>query len=108
MDATIKRGSAELAILAVLEQQAGHGYEVARRISERSDGVLKFTLASLYPMLYQLEREGCLKGEWEQVAGRRRRCYRLTPAGRRRLVPLREDWRAFLQALESVAGVSGA
>lgn len=59
---TIKRGSAELAILAVLEDTPLHGYEIARRIEQQTGGVLHFTLASLYPLLYRMEKRGWIRG----------------------------------------------
>jgi DNA-binding PadR family transcriptional regulator len=105
----IKRGSAELAILAVLAERPRHGYEIARTIEEQTGGALRFTLASLYPVLYRLEREKLVAARWETAAsGRERRCYRLTPAGRRRLVPLRRSWRQFFRALDRLAEVSHA
>jgi PadR family transcriptional regulator PadR len=106
---TIKRGSAELAIMAVLADAPLHGYEIARRIESESGGVLKFTLASLYPMLYRLEERGWIKGSWETAqSGRERRCYRLTPEGTRQLRPLRREWRLFFEGLDRLAGVSRA
>ena len=82
ISAKIKRGSAELAILTVLLEQPLHGYAIARRIEQQTRGALRFTLASLYPMLYALEKRGWVKGSWEASrAGRQRRHYRLTPAG---------------------------
>ncbi len=105
----IKRGSAELAILAVLAGHSVHGYEIARRIEQRTNGVLRFDMASLYPMLYRLEKRGWVKGMWETVTGgRRRRCYTLTPRGREKLQPLRAEWRLFFGALDRLAGVSRA
>src|SRR5512146_19062 len=105
----IKRGSAELAILALLKQEPLHGYEIATRIEEQTAGVLKFDMASLYPMLYRLEKQGWIKGQWEELAnGRKRRCYRLTPAGRAKLAPLRQEWKLFFEALDRLAGVSHA
>ena len=81
-----KRGSAELMVLASIEGRARHGYEIARLIDEQSGGVLRFHVASLYPMLYRLERRGWIAGRWTEKAGqRRRRYYRLTPAGRKTL-----------------------
>jgi len=72
----IKRGTAELAILSVLENGALHGYEMARRIEEQTKGSLRFTLAALYPMLYRMEQRGWIRGSWETSSnGRRRRCY---------------------------------
>ncbi len=83
----IKRGTAELAVLSVLEDGPLHGYEMARRIEEQTQGALRFTLASLYPLLYRLEKRGWVRGAWETSdTGRRRRCYRLTPAGQEKAV----------------------
>jgi PadR family transcriptional regulator PadR len=106
---SIKRGSAELAVLAVLKDQPFHGYEIARRIEQQTGGVICFTLASLYPLLYRMEKRGWIKGAWETTPkGRKRRCYRLTPAGRKQLPPLLAEWRVFFKALNRLAGVSNA
>jgi len=105
----MKRGSAELAVLAVLEREALHGYEIAKRIEARSGGELRFDVASLYPLLYRLEARGLVKGTWEETPrGRKRRSYRITVSGRKALAPLRKQWRTFFDALELVAGVRGA
>lgn len=105
----IARGSAELAILALLAEQPLYGFEIAKRIEERTGGALRFTLASLYPMLYNLEKRGWVKGRWEvNRAGRDRRYYGLTPAGRRKLAPLRREWQFFFRALDRLAGVTRA
>lgn len=105
----IARGSAELAILALLARQPLYGFEIAKRIDEESDGALHFNLASLYPMLYELEKRGWVKGRWEaNRAGRDRRYYCLTPAGKKKLAPLRKEWGSFFQALDRLAGVTRA
>ena len=105
----IKRGSAELSILAVLADRPLHGYEIAKRIEERTDGALSFNLASLYPMLYRLEKRGWVRGTWEaKRVGRRRRYYRLTAAGEKQLVSLAKQWRVYFQALNRLAGVARA
>jgi transcriptional regulator len=107
--AGIKRGTAELAILSVLEGGAMHGYEVARRIEEATRGKLRFTLASLYPLLYRMEKNGWVRGAWEVSAnGRRRRCYRLTSTGKKRLSPLRAEWSDLFHALRQLAKVADA
>ncbi len=109
VSAEIKRGSAELAILSVLANTAAHGYEIAKRIEQQTNGVLRFDMASLYPMLYRLEKHGWIAGAWETVSGdRRRRCYRLTAKGKRKLEPLRAEWRLFFAALDQLAEVSRA
>lgn len=109
LDPVIKRGSAELALLAVLADGPLHGYEIARRIEERSGGALHFTLATLYPLLYRLEARGWLAAAWQTTkSGRRRRCYRLTATGKKQLAPLRREWGLFFRALHKLAGVSNA
>lgn len=105
----IARGSGELAILSLLAEQPLYGFEIARQISERTGGALKFTLASLYPLLYDMEKHGWVEGRWQaNSAGRDRRYYRLTASGRKQLAPLKEEWRAFFQALDTLAGVRHA
>jgi len=101
-----KKGSAEILILALVEERSLHGYEIGRQIDERSGGTLRFTLASLYATLYRLEDRGWIRGRWIEKAGQRRRChYRITEAGRRVLAVQREDWARFVAALGKVAGV---
>ena len=107
--AEAKKGSTELLILALLEDGQLHGYEIARQIEARSDGTLRFTLASLYATLYRLEDRGWLRGRWVEKAGQRRRCYyRLTDEGRRVLAAQRADWARFLGAIGRVARVKPA
>jgi PadR family transcriptional regulator PadR len=104
-----KKGSADLLILALVEEQALHGYDIARHIDDRSGGTLRFTLASLYETLYRLEERGLIRGRWVERAGqRRRRYYRITESGRRMLASQREDWARFIAALVQVAGVKTA
>jgi len=100
----LKKGTAEVLILSLLENRPRHGYEIAKLIEERSKGVLEFHVASLYPMLYRLERRGWIEGRWLEKAGqRRRRFYRLTAAGRKALPEQRRSWREFIRAIERVA-----
>src|SRR3954454_8480400 len=104
-----KKGSAELVILAIVEDESHHGYEIAKLIDQRSGGGLRFTLATLYATLYRLEDRGWIKGRWVEKAGARRRCYyRITDAGRSVLAEQRADWSRFVAALSQVAGVKYA
>lgn len=101
-----KKGSAEIVILAIVEHEDHHGYQIAKVIEQRSGGDLTFTLASLYATLYRMEDRGWVKGRWLEKAGQRRRCYyRITEAGRRVLVEQRADWARFFAALQQVAGL---
>ena len=104
-----KKGSADVLILALVDERALHGYEIARRIEQRSNGALHFTLASLYETLYRLEERSLIRGRWVERAGqRRRRYYRITESGRKVLAAQREDWARFIAALVQVAGVKPA
>jgi transcriptional regulator len=105
----VKRGTAELAILSVLESGALHGYEIARRIEQQTQGKLRFTLASLYPLLYRMEKQGWVRGEWQiGETGRRRRRYRLTSSGKKKVAPLRAEWSELFRALRQLAKVADA
>ena len=96
-------------ILALVEARPRHGYEIGKLIDAQSGGVLKFSAAALYPLLYRLEKRRWIEGRWvEQVGQRRRRYYRLTPAGRRTLGEQRSTWRAFAAAISRVAGIERA
>ncbi|MBI3403849.1 MAG: PadR family transcriptional regulator [Acidobacteria bacterium] len=109
IDHEVKKGSTELLVLSLIEERARHGYEIAKLIERRSNGALSFHVASLYPMLYRLEKRGWLQGRWVEKAGqRRRRYYKLTPAGRKILAAQRNQWEGFIAALRRVAGLSNA
>jgi PadR family transcriptional regulator, regulatory protein PadR len=109
LDRELKKGSAELIILSILEPRARHGYEISKLIESRSNGQLKFHIASLYPLLYRLEERGWLQGRWVEKAGqRRRRFYSLNAEGRRVLASQRSTWKAFVEAMGLITGVDHA
>lgn len=104
-----KKGSADLFILALIDEADHHGYDIGRQIETRSGGAVRFTMASLYATLYRLEERSLVKGRWVEKAGqRRRRYYRITESGRAMLATQREDWARFIAALTLVAGVKPA
>jgi len=105
----LKRGSAELLILALLEERQRHGYEIGQLIASRSEGHINFHVTSLYPTHSRLEARGVIEGRWIARAGqRRRRYYKLTRAGRQTLASQRSVWDTFFVALNRVAKISGA
>jgi PadR family transcriptional regulator, regulatory protein PadR len=102
----LKKGSAELLILALVEDRPRHGYDIAKLIEARSEGTLRFNVASLYPLLYRLEKREWIEGRWAEKAGqRRRRLYRLTAEGRKVLAAQRGGWKIFARAVNRIAGV---
>jgi len=108
-DRELRKGSTALLILSLLEARPRHGYDIGREIERRSQGVVQLHLASFYPLLYRLERQGWVVGRWVERPGeRRRRYYRLTPAGRKVLADRRDTWRAFVAAMNRVLRPAGA
>lgn len=105
----LKKGSAELIILSIVEARARHGYEISKLIEARSGGEVTFHVASLYPLLYRLEERGWIRGKWVEKAGqRRRRFYSLTAEGRRVLARQQETWKRFVHAIGLITGVGHA
>ena len=104
-----KRGSAELLILSLVEARARLGYEISKLIEQRSEGAVSFYAASLYPLLYRLEKRGWIQGRWVEKSGqRRRRYYRLTPQGRKVLASQRRGWQEFVKAISRITEVENA
>jgi PadR family transcriptional regulator PadR len=95
----LRKGTADLLILALLEERDRHGYEIGRLIDQRSGGAIVFHVASLYPTLYRLERRGLITG---------RRFYRITANGRKVLEAERRGWHDFFAALDRVARIRPA
>jgi PadR family transcriptional regulator, regulatory protein PadR len=105
----LRKGSAELIILALLEHEDRHGYDLGKLIELRSGGVLRYHVASLYPLLYRLEKRGWIRGRWVESPGtRRRRYYRLTASGVKVLEAQRHGWREFVQAVSAIVEVRHA
>ena len=109
IDREWKKGSAELLLLSLVEALPRHGYEISKLIEQRSQGALRFHAASLYPLLYRLEKRGWIQGRWVEKAGqRRRRYYRLTVQGRKILASQREGWQNFVEAISRITKVENA
>jgi PadR family transcriptional regulator, regulatory protein PadR len=109
LDRELKKGSAELLILSLLEDRPRHGYDIGQLIELRSRGALRFNVASLYPLLYRLEKRNWIRGRWVEKEGqRRRRYYRLTAQGKRVLAKQRHGWLEFVEAVSLITGVRHA
>ena len=109
IDRDLKKGSAELLVLSLVEAKQRHGYEIGKLIETRSGGAVRFRVASLYPLLYRLEDRGYIQGRWVEKAGqRRKRYYRITAAGRRILGERRSGWMAFVEAIKQITAADHA
>ena len=109
LDRELKRGSAELLFLSLVEGRPRHGYEMSKLIESRSDGAVRFNVASLYPLLYRLEKRGWIEGRWvDKAEQRRRRYYRLTAQGKKVLLAQRSAWQTFVAAINRITEIENA
>ena len=102
MRGNVLRGHLELLLLACLQEGAAHGYLVMERLRERSDGKFDLPEGTIYPLLRRLEQRSYVTSRWETASGRKRRVYKLTPAGRRQVALGKQEWTGFTTAVQSV------
>jgi PadR family transcriptional regulator PadR len=102
MKAEVLKGHLDALVLAAIETEPAHGYEIIQKLRRRSDDIFKLPEGTVYPALHRLERDGLVKSRWTDASGRRRRVYRITRTGRERLAVRRLEWRTFAQAVEAV------
>jgi len=98
------KGNLDLLLLSVLSSGPGHGYSIITRLRERSAGAFDLPEGTVYPALHRLEQAGLLDSSWAEVAGRRRRIYRLNPAGERSLADEAREWKSFSSSVSMVLG----
>jgi PadR family transcriptional regulator PadR len=101
-DAQALKGHLDVLLLAALEDGPQHGYAVKEALREGSGGRFDLPTGTIYPALHRLEAAGLIAGSWSVVEGRRRRTYRLTAAGQRRLRADRGTWREFAAAITAI------
>ena len=105
MDRQLLKGATDTALLALIAAGPAHGYELARRLKARSEGVLVLGEGTLYPLLYKLEDKGLIAGKWELAENqRRRRVYRITPKGRRQLTQRTKQWNTLVHGMQHLLG----
>ena len=102
MRAETLKGHLDGLLLAVLEDGPQHGYAIIEALRTGSGGAFDLPTGTVYPALHRLERAGLVTSEWDLVGGRRRRTYRLTPAGRQALASERDGWTRFATAVSTL------
>jgi PadR family transcriptional regulator len=101
-DAQALKGHLDVLLLAALEDGPRHGYAVKEALRDGSDGRFDLPTGTVYPALHRLEDAGLITGSWSVTDGRRRRSYRLTAAGTRKLAGERANWREFATAVTTL------
>jgi transcriptional regulator len=102
MRAETLKGHLDLLLLAALEAGPRHGYAIKEGLRTSSKGRFDLPTGTIYPALHRLERAGLIESSWSSVAGRKRRTYELTVAGRRALGSERAAWQEFAAAVAAV------
>lgn len=103
----LMRGAGPVAVLQLLAERPMYGYELAEAVSRSTGGVLKMGQSTLYPLLYNLEGKGLIRGRWmEADSGRQRKVYGLTPKGERQLASQRDQWQRLVRAMASIGVVT--
>jgi PadR family transcriptional regulator len=102
-DKQLLKGNTDTLVLALLATAPSHGYELAERLRRRSQDIFQLGQGTLYPLLYKLEAKAWIEGTWEASdSGRRRRVYRITPEGSRRLAQRTEQWSRLSRGMNMV------
>jgi PadR family transcriptional regulator PadR len=105
----LMRGAGPAAVLRLLQGREMYGYELVHALARGSGGVLEMGPSTLYPLLYNLESKGLIRGRWREApTGRRRRYYALTRQGRERLAAERQQWRAVTRAMARLGLIRSA
>jgi PadR family transcriptional regulator PadR len=105
MDSKLLSGTVEMLILHVVAPAATYGYEITQQVMSKSHGYFELKEGSLYPALHRMERNGLLDSHWvETDSGRRRKYYKVTPAGKKALEKKQEDWQQFSLGVKGVLG----
>jgi PadR family transcriptional regulator len=104
----LMRGAGPVAVLKLLKDKEMYGYELVQALEDRSQGVLEMGQSTLYPMLYNLEAKGLIEAAWQEAdSGRRRKYYRLTDKGARKLAADTKEWRALAGAMQALGILGG-
>lgn len=103
MDTELLKGTLSLLILSLLSRKVMYGYEIAATVHRDTDGAFTWREGSLYPCLHKMEKDGLIRGEWdEKETGRKRRYYHITKEGRAALKDKLESWSELCRAVECI------
>jgi PadR family transcriptional regulator PadR len=103
LESQLMRGAGPIAVLQMLSSRSMYGYELAEELDKQTAGVLHMGQSTLYPLLYNLEGKGLIKAEWQTAeSGRRRKYYKLTPRGGKKLEADTQQWARLATAMASL------
>lgn len=104
MNRELIKGHLDLLLLAIVAERPAHGYAIIEALRARSRGAFTLPEGTVYPALHRLERQGLLQSAWSGAAGRNRRVYEISAAGREALRARRQEWQSFASGIQAVLG----
>lgn len=104
VDRELLKGSTNLLVLSVLENENMYGYEMIKKIKTKSENLFEFQEGTLYPILHKLEEKGFISSYWDEVSGKKRKYYSLTNEGKKQLKFQKEEWKEFSTRVNQVIG----
>ena len=102
VEKTLVSGSMQMLILKLLSEKDMYGYEMIDTLPKRSNNIFELKVGALYPMLHGMEQSGYLECYNQEVNGKLRKYYRITPNGKKYLERMIEEWNAYRNALNDV------
>ena len=104
IDRELLRGSTNLLVLSILEEEDMYGYKMIKKLKMKSENVFEFQEGTLYPILHKLEADGAISSYWDESASKRRKYYSITENGRKQLNTKKQEWELFSTKVNQVIG----
>lgn len=98
------KGSTTLLVLSLLENENMYGYEMIKRLTEKSKNVFELQEGTLYPILHSLEEKNYITSYWDKTVAKQRKYYSITNEGRKLLREKKEEWKTFSDGVNQVVG----
>ncbi len=98
------KGSTNLLVLKLLKEENMYGYQMIKKLKEKSENVFELKEGTLYPILHALEEKGWITSYWDSSTGKKRKYYALTKKGQKALAEKQEEWKRFSAGINQVLG----
>ena len=96
------KGSTTMLILSLLENENMYGYEMIKKLKEKSQNVFEFQEGTLYPILHGLEEKNYISSYWDNTGSKKRKYYCITKEGKKHLKSQKEEWKTFTTGVNQV------
>ena len=104
IDRNLVQGSMAMMILRLLETKDMYGYEMIKKLKEKSENVFELKEGTLYPILHGLEQKGFIVSYWDESTAKKRKYYAITDKGKKQLKEKKEEWKLFSNGINQVLG----